>query len=430
MDLPDIKELQRAARKMISQSTNPSLLTPRKVRVRLEGQFSLDENALDVTPYKQCIKKAAVGAVPDKLIFDANASEEELSADEVDYGSGSEDTEEKPITKPSGKRKADVTTNITAGRTGRKDRGKTKYKSASVVNSSGSEDESMSAVASSSKAVPQPSRDSKKAQKAPEHKPKTKACDKGFKSAVSLCIHLQLYIWFLMANQPVVHSSGDEAQTFTLSPKSKRPSKNASKAEQSSFNLQVKKHSDQSDIEPMRPNQEEKSDSERSLIIDEMPKKRKKQEKGSKLPQKELKEKKSKKAAASSSKDEEAVMKFKAIVSACGVRKAWKKEFEGLDKPSQQVKRLREILAGLGMTGRLSLEKAKAIRAKRELAQELADVKEFEEASRNRGKKRKPSAGLSAESSSESASEAEEAPSKKRRTARASIMAFLGDESE
>src|SRR5258706_5771821 len=49
-----------------------------------------------------------------------------------------------------------------------------------------------------------------------------------------------------------------------------------------------------------------------------------------------------------------------------------KKEFEGIeDKPKKQIARLKEILAGLGMTGRLSMDKAKAIREKRELATEL-----------------------------------------------------------
>ena len=49
-----------------------------------------------------------------------------------------------------------------------------------------------------------------------------------------------------------------------------------------------------------------------------------------------------------------------------------KKEFEGIeDKPKKQIARLKEILASLGMTGRLSLDKAKAIRGKRELATEI-----------------------------------------------------------
>jgi hypothetical protein len=41
------------------------------------------------------------------------------------------------------------------------------------------------------------------------------------------------------------------------------------------------------------------------------------------------------------------------------------------DKPKKQIARLKEILQDLGMSGRMSMEKAKAIRAKRELAEEI-----------------------------------------------------------
>lgn len=54
------------------------------------------------------------------------------------------------------------------------------------------------------------------------------------------------------------------------------------------------------------------------------------------------------------------------------MRKVWGKEFKDIieDKPAQ-IRRLKSTLADLGMAGRLSMEKAKAVRAKRELAQEL-----------------------------------------------------------
>ncbi|KAG9021299.1 hypothetical protein FS837_007371, partial [Tulasnella sp. UAMH 9824] len=89
---------------------------------------------------------------------------------------------------------------------------------------------------------------------------------------------------------------------------------------------------------------------------------------------------KSKKAAAESwfltaknpqDKNEEEIKRLKSFVLACGVRKKWVKEFEGLDTSAQQINKLRKILADLGMTGRLSLEKAKEIREKREFAQEM-----------------------------------------------------------
>lgn len=50
------------------------------------------------------------------------------------------------------------------------------------------------------------------------------------------------------------------------------------------------------------------------------------------------------------------------------------KEFEGIeDNPKKQILRLKHILEGLGMTGRLSMDKAKAIRAKRELEEEIRE---------------------------------------------------------
>ena len=50
------------------------------------------------------------------------------------------------------------------------------------------------------------------------------------------------------------------------------------------------------------------------------------------------------------------------------------KEFEGLPSTSQQVNRVRQILTDLGMTGRMSIEKAKEIREKREFEQEMREL--------------------------------------------------------
>lgn len=61
---------------------------------------------------------------------------------------------------------------------------------------------------------------------------------------------------------------------------------------------------------------------------------------------------------------------MQSFVTACGVRKVWSKELKDMSE-RDQISRIKQILAQLGMTGRLSLEKAKAIKAKRELAQEL-----------------------------------------------------------
>jgi len=126
------------------------------------------------------------------------------------------------------------------------------------------------------------------------------------------------------------------------------------------------------------------------------------------------------------SKDEETVNRLKSIVAACGVRKVWKKEFEDLDKPSQQIKRLHEILRDLGMPSRYSLEKAKTIKEQRELAQELKDVQEFEKATRRRdGGKGSDEAGEPGEQNDSDV----EVPTQKRTSARA-IMSFLESQSD
>ncbi|KAG6875078.1 hypothetical protein C0992_005300 [Termitomyces sp. T32_za158] len=80
-----------------------------------------------------------------------------------------------------------------------------------------------------------------------------------------------------------------------------------------------------------------------------------------------------------SDKHDAMIKKLKSLVHACGVRKPWVKEFKDMPKPAQQIKKLREILTELGMTGRMSMEQAKRIKAERELAQELEDVKSFEQ---------------------------------------------------
>ena len=66
--------------------------------------------------------------------------------------------------------------------------------------------------------------------------------------------------------------------------------------------------------------------------------------------------------------------KVQSLVVACGVRKVWSKELDGCETPSSQIAHLKKLLAELGMKGRLSLEQAKTIRAKRELAQELGGL--------------------------------------------------------
>ncbi|KAI0741811.1 hypothetical protein C8Q80DRAFT_1123598 [Daedaleopsis nitida] len=192
------------------------------------------------------------------------------------------------------------------------------------------------------------------------------------------------------------------------------------------------------------------SESEMSVLDDE-PAPRRKKRKGASEGEKTAKPRKRKESTKELSKDEETIKRLKSLVLACGVRKVWAKEFKDLERPSDQIRRLRQILADLGMTGRMSLEQAKAIKVKREFAQELGgsifhrqfgarlkrliteDVTEFaqkmESASRRREKK--TVAADAAEEAYDDESDVDVTAVQKRRpTARQSIMAFLADEEE
>ncbi|KAF8892185.1 hypothetical protein BD779DRAFT_1798825 [Infundibulicybe gibba] len=168
------------------------------------------------------------------------------------------------------------------------------------------------------------------------------------------------------------------------------------------------------------------SDSEMSVLLDEPPKpKRAKKE-----PSKSKKTTQRKASASKLSKDEETIKRLKSLVVACGVRKVWSKVFQDIDQPSGQIRKLKEILTDLGMSGRMSIEQAKAIRERRELAQEMV-FREGGGREAGRGTKSKL-AETKNDSVSEPESDAsEDVPRAKRKgTARRSIMDFLGDQSE
>ncbi|KAF8226235.1 hypothetical protein L208DRAFT_377877 [Tricholoma matsutake] len=96
--------------------------------------------------------------------------------------------------------------------------------------------------------------------------------------------------------------------------------------------------------------------------------------------------------------------------------------------------KLREILAEMGMTGRYSLEQAKRIKEKRELAKELEDVQSFQQSVIDRaftGRKTSRPDNLKIELSD--ADEAEDVampPMQQKRTALQSIRAFLEDQGD
>lgn len=73
-------------------------------------------------------------------------------------------------------------------------------------------------------------------------------------------------------------------------------------------------------------------------------------------------------------KDEERIKKLKSLVVACGLRKQWKKEFQDCPTNKQQIRHLTKILEDLGMTGRMSMAKAKEIKARRDLEAEVNEL--------------------------------------------------------
>ncbi|KAI0339556.1 hypothetical protein BDW22DRAFT_1431463 [Trametopsis cervina] len=173
----------------------------------------------------------------------------------------------------------------------------------------------------------------------------------------------------------------------------------------------------------------EKSDSEMSVVMDEPTKRGRKRK--DKAEASATKKKRKPKEPTEESPDDQEIKRLKSFVVACGVRKVWSKEFKDISEDKRaQIRKLKEILAGLGMTGRLSMERAKSIKEKRELAQELEDVQTFEKAVVS-GPVRS-SRKTVPESSGGNESDIEDAPAlpRKKTNARASIMAFLGDQSD
>ncbi|KAI0794229.1 hypothetical protein C8Q74DRAFT_1247513 [Fomes fomentarius] len=185
----------------------------------------------------------------------------------------------------------------------------------------------------------------------------------------------------------------------------------------------------------VQPVDDAKSESEMSVLNDDPPlPKRKRKGSNEKAPrgEKGTRGRKHKEPAKGLSKDEETIKRLKSLVVACGVRKVWSKEFKDLDKPSDHIRRLRQILNDLGMTGRMSMEQAKVIRERREFAQELEDVQQFAQKIESAGHRRaKKSIEPEPEEDRDVFDDSDvDVRPKRRITARQSIMAFLGDEDE
>ncbi|KAH7890890.1 hypothetical protein F5I97DRAFT_1975945 [Phlebopus sp. FC_14] len=424
---PNISTLKVATADLVRQAREDgtlSKLTVRIVRRELEKKFALDEGVLDDKEYRTVIKETIV------LGLDSNKPEhgKELpkpSSPERKAAKKETSRLQKSTVKSSGKNE------------GRKRKSKLAIKSESSDEHAESEAPGQESEDSADEDLtPKKKSRIKTSKEKPEKISKSKKPKKPQNDKVK--------------SVAIIESSADEDESEerkpapsrspkkelkTTSPKcqhrSSSPSKNPKKEEQTEHGLETDVDMSGHDgpgpsNSKARNSNNDPADSELSSVVDEAPKKHRKKN-AVKEPKPEN-GKRGKKTKEPLSKDEDTVVRLKAMVVACGVRKTWKKEFGEMDRPSQQIKRLHEILGELGMTPRYSMEKAKVIREKRELAQELKDVQEFDQATRRRDRKKERSD--TEESAEYSGSGTDDVPTKKKKSARASIMAFLQDQSD
>ncbi|GAB7344409.1 hypothetical protein MBLNU457_2261t1 [Dothideomycetes sp. NU457] len=127
------------------------------------------------------------------------------------------------------------------------------------------------------------------------------------------------------------------------------------------------------------------SESEMSDVKDEPPPSRKKRQKESKSAKSKAKPAAKPKTKARSSTKEEAspdddeIKRLQGWLIKCGIRKLWGKELAPYDTPKAKINHLKAMLKEAGMEGRYSVEKASAIKERRELAADLEAVKEGNE---------------------------------------------------
>ncbi|EPT01092.1 hypothetical protein FOMPIDRAFT_1059975 [Fomitopsis schrenkii] len=409
----DVGEVERTTRAIIKQAREDGTLdseewTPLRVRREVEKRMSLDEGSLDEQPYKSVVK-AAIRSVMEETEEEA----EEVKAKPVKKAKPSKATKgEKPRAKAGEASKSKKKDSEPKAPRKRTKKATAPKRSESVVPSSDDEAQGETHATSSAQSPnAAPKRKAQKAVVSDEEVEGGESPEPPKKRQKSTSVH-------------------EDAEM--------KEAPRASPGPASSIDPEAQDHAASSAPSALAEDSGYKSESEMSVLIDDEPPKRAKKGKntdGSKKSTKEPKTRKSRQPAKELSKDEETIKRLKSFVVACGVRKQWAKEFKGLDRPSEQLRRLKQILSDLGMTGRMSLEQAKAIRAKRELAQELEDVQNFEKSvvsagsTRSRAKKAQQS---QAEEAPEEESE-EEVVSKPKRpkgNARQSIMAFLQDQSD
>ena len=119
------------------------------------------------------------------------------------------------------------------------------------------------------------------------------------------------------------------------------------------------------------------SESEISVVLDEVPKPRKKSKSAGSQQSKSKKTGSSKDSKATekpTDPDVEEIKRLQGWLVKCGIRKMWYKELAPYDTAKAKIRHLKEMLTDAGMTGRFSIEKATQIREERELKADLEAV--------------------------------------------------------
>lgn len=75
----------------------------------------------------------------------------------------------------------------------------------------------------------------------------------------------------------------------------------------------------------------------------------------------------------SASAEEASVVRLKGYIAKCGVRRIWKRELDGLT-PREALAKLSDTLRSLGVEGRPTLEKCKAVKRRREFEEEMSAI--------------------------------------------------------
>ncbi|KAI9653230.1 MAG: hypothetical protein M1821_007661 [Bathelium mastoideum] len=83
-------------------------------------------------------------------------------------------------------------------------------------------------------------------------------------------------------------------------------------------------------------------------------------------------------AAADLTSDEAEIKRLQSWLLKCGIRKLWHRELAPHPTPAAKIAHLKSMLRAVGMEGRFSVEKARAVKERRELEMDLEAVREGE----------------------------------------------------